>query len=64
LFDVNGRLVKQIQRIALCGRTGLLMWDGINEKNQKPPAGIYIIYTEVFNLKGKIRKFKNTIVVK
>ena len=64
LFDVNGRLVKQIQRNALCGRTGQFMWDGLNEKNQKPTSGIYIIYTEVFNLKGKVRKFKNTIVVK
>lgn len=64
LFDVNGRLVKQIQRNVLCGRTGQFMWDGLNEKNQKPTNGIYIIYTEVFNLTGKVRKFKNTIVVK
>ena len=64
LFDVNGRLVKQIQRNALCGRLGQFMWDGLNEQNQKLPNGIYIFYTEVFNLNGKVRKFKNTIVVK
>jgi hypothetical protein len=64
LFDVNGRIVKQIQRSALCGRSGQFMWDGLNEQNQKLSKGIYIIYTEVFNLKGRVRKFKNTIVVK
>jgi hypothetical protein len=64
LFDVNGRLVKQIQRSALCGRSGQFMWDGLNEQNQKLSNGIYIIYTEFFNLKGRVRKFKNTIVVK
>ena len=64
LFDVNGRLVKQIQRQALCGRSGQFMWAGLNEQNQKLSNGIYIFYTEVFNLKGKVRKFKNTIVVK
>ena len=64
LFDVNGRLVKQIQRSALCGKSGQFIWDGLNEQNQKLSSGIYIIYTEVFNLKGRVRKFKNTIVVK
>jgi hypothetical protein len=33
------------------------------EKQQKLASGIYIIYTEVFNLQGKSRKFKNIIVV-
>ncbi len=64
VFDANGRAVKQLQRNALCGRTGYFRWDGLNEKSQRPPAGIYILYTEVFNLQGKIKKFKKAIVIK
>ncbi|MCC6692931.1 MAG: hypothetical protein IT253_06005, partial [Chitinophagaceae bacterium] len=38
-------------------------WDGLGEKQQKLSSGIYIIYTEVFNLQGKTKKFKNVIVL-
>ena len=53
VFDANGRVVRYLQRNALCGITGNYRWDGLGEKNQKLPVGIYIIYTEVFNLSGK-----------
>ncbi|MBP6024657.1 lamin tail domain-containing protein [Ferruginibacter sp.] len=63
VFDANGRVVRYLQRNALCGITGNYRWDGLGENNQKLPVGIYIIYTEVFNLSGKKKQFKNTIVV-
>ena len=63
VFDAVGRLVRNLQRNALSGSDGYYRWDGLSEKNQKLPVGIYIIYTEVFNLQGKTKKFKNTIVL-
>ena len=63
IFDAAGRVVRYLQRNALCGIKGIYRWDGLGEKNQKLPVGIYIIYTEVFNLDGKKRQFKNTIVM-
>jgi hypothetical protein len=63
IFDAAGRPVRNLQRNALCGVKGYFRWDGLGEKNQQLPAGIYIIYTEVFNLKGKTKKFKNVIVL-
>mgnify|MGYP003425525492 FL=1 len=63
VFDANGRVVRYLQRNALCGITGNYRWDGLGENNQKLPVGIYIIYTEVFNLSGKKKHFKNTIVL-
>jgi hypothetical protein len=63
IFDANGRLVRYLQRNALCGIKGNFRWDGLGEKFQKLPVGIYIIYTEVFNLDGKKKQFKNTIVL-
>jgi hypothetical protein len=35
----------------------------LGEKFQKLPVGIYVIYTEVFNLAGKKKQFKKTIVL-
>ena len=63
IFDANGRMVRYLQRNALCGIKGNFRWDGLGEKFEKLPVGIYIIYTEVFNLEGKKKQFKNTIVL-
>ena len=63
VFDAVGRPVRYLQRNALNGLKGYYRWDGLGEKQQKLPVGIYVIYTEVFNLKGKTKKFKNTIVL-
>jgi hypothetical protein len=63
IFDANGRPVRYLQRNGLCGIKGNFRWDGLGEKFQKLPVGIYVIYTEVFNLEGKKKQFKNTIVL-
>ncbi len=63
VFDAAGRPVRVLQRNALCGIKGYFRWDGLGDKNQKLAVGIYIIYTEVFNLQGKTKKFKNVIVL-
>ena len=63
IFDAVGRTVRVLQRNALCGIKGSYRWDGLGDKNQQLPSGIYIVYTEVFNLSGKTKKFKNTLVL-
>ena len=63
IFDAVGRPVRNLQRNALSGLKGFYRWDGLGEKNQKLPVGIYIVFTEIFNLQGKTKKFKNTIVL-
>ena len=62
-YDINGRAVKYLTRNAICGLTGYFRWDGLDEKNNKLPIGVYVMITEVFNLKGKTKKFKNGIVL-
>jgi hypothetical protein len=63
IFDANGRAVRYLQRNALCGVNGNFRWDGLGEKYQRLPVGIYIIFTEVFNLEGKKKQFRNAIVM-
>lgn len=63
IFDASGRPVRYLQKNALCGITGIFRWDGLGEKNQQLPIGIYVIYTEVFNLNGKKKAFKTPIVL-
>ncbi len=63
IYDATGRPVRYLQRNALAGLKGFFRWDGLGEKQQKLLVGLYIIYTEIFNLQGKTKKFKNTIVL-
>lgn len=62
-FDASGRMVKQVVRNGICGVNGYYRWDGLDEKNQRLPIGIYIILTEAYNLQGKTKKFKNAVTL-
>lgn len=63
IFDAAGRPVRYLQRNALCGLQGNYRWDGLDDRSQLLPSGIYIVYTAVFNVQGKTRQFKNTVVL-
>lgn len=63
IFDANGRLVRYFVKNALLGLKGSWNWDGLNENGQRLPVGTYIIFTEIFNLQGKKKQFKNTVVL-
>lgn len=63
IFDAGGRIAKYLVRNDLLGLSGKWNWDGLGEKNNKLPIGTYIIYTEIFNLQGKRKSFKNVIVL-
>ncbi len=63
IFDASGRPVRYLQRNALCGTKGSFRWDGLGEKSQQLAIGVYVIFTEVFNLKGHRKQFKQVVVV-
>lgn len=63
IFDAAGRPVRYLKRNVLSGLNGLYRWDGLDERSKKLPIGLYIIYTEIFNLEGKTKRFKNTVVL-
>lgn len=63
IFDAGGRPVRALQRNALAAQTGSFRWDGLNDKFVKLPLGPYIIFTEIFNLDGKVKRFKNQVVL-
>lgn len=63
IIDAAGRPVRQLKRNDLLGFSGNWTWDGLNDKFEKLPTGVYIIFTEVFNLTGKKKQFKNTVVL-
>lgn len=63
IFDGGGRPVRNLVRNGTMALSGYWNWDGLNDKGLKLPIGTYIIYTEIFNLQGKKKHFKNSIVL-
>ncbi len=63
IFDAGGRPVKSLAKNATLALSGSFRWDGLDDKLNKLPMGTYIIYTDVFNLDGKRKTFKNVVVL-
>ena len=63
IFDASGRIVRYLERNSLCGLSGSYRWDGLGEKSVRLLQGIYIVLTEVYNLQGKVKKYKNVLVL-
>jgi hypothetical protein len=63
IFDSNGQIIRRLYNNASLSQKGILRWDGLGENNKSLPIGSYIIYTEVFNLSGKLKKFKNVVIL-
>jgi hypothetical protein len=64
VYDVMGRTVNVIAGNELLGTEGQLLWNGKGSSNQPLVAGIYIIYIEIYNMGGDVKKFRKPIVVK
>mgnify|MGYP000849631975 CR=1 FL=1 len=58
IYDSKGRQVKYLVRNQQLAQEGVVSWNGINDDNEKAPIGIYVVYVELFNLSGKLNKYK------
>lgn len=63
IYDATGRPVRNLVRNGTLGLSGYWNWDGLDDRGLKLPVGAYIIFTEIFNLSGKIERFKNVVVL-
>lgn len=63
IFDSEGREIKRLVSNLLISTEGTITWDGLDNKNQRLPIGIYVVYIEYFNPNGEVKKFKKTCVV-
>jgi len=63
IFDASGKLVRQLVKNDLLGLKGNWIWDGLGENRNKLPVGTYVVFTEIFNLQGKKKSFKQAVVL-
>ncbi len=63
IYDSKGLIVKKIAASELLGTEGEFSWDGLHQDNSKARIGIYLVYFEVFNLQGEVKKYKKVCVL-
>ncbi len=63
VFDRTGRPIKIIAQNLLLGAAGEFIWNGITGDGRPAPVGPYLIYSEVYNLSGYLKKFKNSCII-
>lgn len=63
VFDANGHNVRRLVQNATLSATGRFRWDGLDDNGHKLPVGIYVVFTELFNLQGKTKKFKQAVTL-
>lgn len=63
IFDASGRMVRYLEKNSLSGQKGYYRWDGLDDKQQQLPQGIYIIHFESFNSYGKKQVHKKAVTL-
>jgi hypothetical protein len=63
IYDIKGRRVKTLAKNELLNQEGFFQWDGTNENGQLAATGHYIVFFEIFNIKGEATSFKETVVL-
>jgi hypothetical protein len=63
IFDSKGKPVRQLIKNQLLSDLDFFSWDGTDDNGRKVSIGIYIIYFELLNPDGKVRRFKKAIVL-
>jgi hypothetical protein len=64
IYDSSGRMIDNLLNNKLLGMEGEIFWNGKSKSNQKLTSGIYILYVELYDVNGKVKKIKQPIVVK
>ena len=63
IYDASGRLIRNLVNGELLTREGTLQWDGTDNNGRKATVGLHILFVEIFNSQGDVRRFKKTCIV-
>ena len=63
IFDARGRPVKTLVNCKNIADQSSFVWNGLDDNGSIVPIGIYVVFVEVFDLQGHIKRFKKAVVV-
>jgi hypothetical protein len=63
IFDSKGMRIRSLVKNRMLSTEDGIIWDGMNDNNQKSSIGIYILFIELIKPDGKVRHIKKTCVL-
>jgi hypothetical protein len=63
IYNDQGILIKKLLNNFTLNTEGTFIWDGLNEQNQLASVGIYLVNAELFNLTGRIKKYRKSFAL-
>jgi hypothetical protein len=63
IYDLQGRKIRTICSNMLLGTETILSWDGKCNNSKEAPFGIYLIYIEIFNQQGVVKKYRKVVTL-
>jgi hypothetical protein len=63
IFDSSANMIKEIANNELLGENGFFRWDGDRDDGTKAGTGSYMVYVEVFDDQGDVKRFRKRVVV-
>lgn len=63
IYDVKGRLVRNLITNELLAASGYWIWDGLDDNQQKARIGIYAVIIEIFDIDGNVKTYKLASVI-
>lgn len=63
VYDSRGRPVKTLVNCKNIADQSRFVWNGLDDNGNVVPIGIYVVFVEVFDLQGDIKRFKKAVVV-
>jgi hypothetical protein len=63
VFSSSGIPVRRLADNELLGTSGVISWNGLCDDNSKAASGLYIILTEITDIRGSVKRYKNTVVI-
>jgi hypothetical protein len=63
IFDAQGRSVKELANNDILGTSGFYRWDGDRDDGTKANLGSYMIWFEIFDDQGTVKRYQRRIAV-
>lgn len=63
IFDASGQQVRHLVKSSLAAQEGAVSWDGRKEDGSRAAVGIYVVFVEVFDTEGQVRRYKKPVVL-
>ncbi len=63
IYDIQGRLIRDLVRNQTIGTDGSLRWDGTDNGGQRVRTGYYLLLIDTFDAAGNRQQYKKRVVV-